>query len=477
MRRLERRRARERTQELDPLRRGEQLDAEDVRGVGDHRLQAARGEGRHGDMVFLVGAGRQAVDARRMGERLVLARQRRGGDVGDHEAAVQARLGREERRQARDAGVDQHRDAALGDRADLGDRDRHRVGGERDRLGVEVAARDDAAFGAVIADEDQRVVGHRVGLAHEHERGVAQLVEAGADHLRLAAQAVRILDAVVALQMRASGSRCPRAGRGSSARRRSGRAGRAARGCAGRTAPSLPRAASTVSAPITSAASSTGSNVNSACSASAVETCVPLMSARPSLAASASGARPARAQHLGRRTTRAVDDELAFADQRQRQVRERREVARGADRSLRRNERNEAGVVDREQRVDDDLAHARVAARQARRLQAEHQPHDRRGSASPTPTLCERIRLSCRLGQVAGVDARSGELAEAGVDAVDRRGAGGGALHDRGAGADAARAPASMRSVAPPTCSRCRSSSDSVPSTRSRVVGGALIRA
>jgi hypothetical protein len=33
-------------------------------------------------------------DARRMGERLVLARQRRRGHVGDHEAAVQARVRR-----------------------------------------------------------------------------------------------------------------------------------------------------------------------------------------------------------------------------------------------------------------------------------------------------------------------------------------------------------------------------------------------
>ena len=52
-------------------------------------------------------------------------------------------LGGEEGRQARHAGVDQHRDAPLGDRADLGDRERHRVGGERHRLGVEVAAGDD----------------------------------------------------------------------------------------------------------------------------------------------------------------------------------------------------------------------------------------------------------------------------------------------------------------------------------------------
>ena len=61
----------------------------------------------------------------------------------------------------------------------------------------------------------------------------------------------------------------------------------------GSNGPSLPRVASTVSAPITSADSSTGSNVISACSASAVDVCVPLISARPSLACSVSGAMPA----------------------------------------------------------------------------------------------------------------------------------------------------------------------------------------
>jgi hypothetical protein len=69
---------------------------------------------------------------------------------------------------------------------------------------VEVAAADDASLGAALAREDERVVGDRVGLANEDERGVAQLVEAGAHDLRLAAQAVRILDPVVALQVRAA---------------------------------------------------------------------------------------------------------------------------------------------------------------------------------------------------------------------------------------------------------------------------------
>jgi hypothetical protein len=204
VRRLERRRAGERAQELDALRRGEQLDAEDVAVlaiIGCRRRAANVAIETWSSWLALVG--RLSTLAGWASDLFSLA-----SDAAVTWAIMKPLLrpgsADEERRQARDAGVDEHRDAALGDRADLGDRDRHRVGGERDRLRVEVAARHDRAFLAVGADEDERVVGDRVRFAHEHERGMAQLVEAGADDLRLAAQAVRILDAVVALQVRAA---------------------------------------------------------------------------------------------------------------------------------------------------------------------------------------------------------------------------------------------------------------------------------
>ena len=116
---------------------------------------------------------------------------------------------------------------------------------------------------------------------------------------------------------------------------------------------------------------------------------------------------------------------------------ERREVARCADRSLRRNERNQAGVVNGEKRIDHRLANARVAARETRRLEAEDQPDDRRGERVADADAVRADQVELQLRQVGAVDARAGELAEAGVDAVDRRIAGRGALHDGGAGADA----------------------------------------
>src|SRR5688572_22876467 len=98
--RLDRRRAAHRPQELDALRGRQQLDAEDVRRVLDHRQQPARGERRHRHMVLLVRGRRQRIDACRVSQRLVLGGERGGGHVRDHESAVEPRLGRQERRQA-----------------------------------------------------------------------------------------------------------------------------------------------------------------------------------------------------------------------------------------------------------------------------------------------------------------------------------------------------------------------------------------
>ena len=344
----------------------------------DHRLQPARREGRHRDVVFLVGRGRQAVDAGRMRERLVLARQRRRGDVRDHEAAVQAGVGASGTAAGRETlasiSIAMRRSAIAPTSAIA---TRHRVGGERHRLGVEVAAATIAS--SPSSGEDQRVVGDGVGLAQQHQRGVAQLVEAGAD--RPAAGSAGSTGPARGRRPRGAsgGSRCRRAARGSTAATSICPGWPRSAWMRGSNGPSLPRAASTVSAPITSAASSTGSNANSACSASAVEICVPLISARPSLAASTQRRDAGLAQRLGGRHAlgrrRSISPSPISASVM---------CASGArspeapTEPWRRHVRHEAGVVHREQRVDHDLAHARVAARQARRLQREHQPHDRR---------------------------------------------------------------------------------------------------
>ena len=77
------------------------------------------------------------------------------------------------------------------------------------------------------------------------------------------------------------------------------------------------------------------------------------------------------------------------------------------------------------------------AAREARRLEREHQPHDRRRQRLADADAVRADQVELQRGEIGRARCASGELAEAGVDAVDRRVAAGGALHDGGAGADA----------------------------------------
>src|SRR3546814_3755943 len=69
------------------------------------------------------------------------------------------------------------------------------VGGEGDRLGVEITAGERL----IGLREDQRIVGHAVRLDRQRRRGLAQQVERGAHDLRLAAQAIGVLHARVAV--------------------------------------------------------------------------------------------------------------------------------------------------------------------------------------------------------------------------------------------------------------------------------------
>jgi hypothetical protein len=114
--------------------------------------------------------------------------------VRDHQPGIQSAVLDQKRRQPAHLRVDQHRRAPLRNRADLAKRHCDRVGREADRLRVEIAARDCA----VLVRKDDRIVGHRACLDHERTRGIGQKVERRAHHLRLAAEAVGVLDAPAA---------------------------------------------------------------------------------------------------------------------------------------------------------------------------------------------------------------------------------------------------------------------------------------
>ncbi len=171
--------------------------------------QPARGERRHADVVLLIGRGRQRIDRGRMGERLVLRRQRRRGHVRDHEAGVDAAVLDEERRQARRApGRSSARCAAPTARRSR----RSPAPGSRPRT---PPARRGSCRRRGSRRRRRTPAGCRrraLASVSEHARRVTHLVDAGAHHLRLAAQAVGILHA--RSQSGATrGSRCQPAGR------------------------------------------------------------------------------------------------------------------------------------------------------------------------------------------------------------------------------------------------------------------------
>jgi hypothetical protein len=126
-----------------------------------------------------------------MGQHLALVHERGGRVLGDHQARAEAGGRRQEPRQLRVAGRQQRIGAALAVGGQLGEREREVVQRQRQRLAVEVAARDDLA----VVREDERIVGDRGELALECAAHVVERVRHGADHLRGAPQRVGVLHA------------------------------------------------------------------------------------------------------------------------------------------------------------------------------------------------------------------------------------------------------------------------------------------
>ena len=141
-----------------------------------------------------------------------------------------------------------------------------------------------------------------------------------------------------------------------------------------------PRAPSVDNAPVAKAEPNSVSALNRPTSALAVENCVPLSSASPSLGSSAIGSRPTSASAACGRRDAVADTSLADADHRRRHMGERREIARRAHRSLRGNHWRYAA---REHGLDECKRlrlDARRALREAAELQRHHEPRCRNGS-------------------------------------------------------------------------------------------------
>ena len=261
---------------------------------------------------------------------------------------------------------------------------------QRQRLAVEVAAGHDVA----VLGEDERVVGHRVQLALERGLDVGQRVVDGAEHLRRAAQRVGILhaaavgvagDDLAAVQQRAQ----PR-GDALRAGVRS-HAGQALVERDGRALERLQRQRQrddrdVEQAPRVADRQAAGRRHQ----VRAVDERQPLLGLQRHRLEARARQRRGAVQAL------AVELGLALADEHERDVGQRSEVARRSDRALGRHHGDDAALEHRQQQLDDLLADPRVPAPQRRGQQREHPAHDlARAAPAPAPTACERTRLSC----------------------------------------------------------------------------------
>src|SRR5262249_27441547 len=96
----------------------------------------------------------------------------------------------------------------------------------------------------------------------------------------------------------------------------------------------------------------------------------------------------------------------------------RREIAGGADRTLRRDLRQYVGVEERDQPLDDDGTYAGIAAREARDLERDHKTHDFIGEKLADARGMGEHEIALQMLQLVVRDARLRELSETGVDSI-----------------------------------------------------------
>ena len=162
--------------------------------------------------------------------------------------------------------------------------------------------------------------------------------------------------------------------------------------------------------------------MNRTSSAIAVETWVPLISASPSLGPSTSGSSPSRASASPAGSVSPPSRISPSPSRAALEMGERREIARGADRALAPGSPASASASSKASSRSTTIAAARRYGRGRGRSPSAtmDQPHDPAASSgSPSPQLCERMRLRLQLRQPVVGDAGLGEQAEAGIDAID----------------------------------------------------------
>ena len=110
----------------------------------------------------------------------------------DHEAGVEARVGRQEWGKHAGERVGHLLDAAFGDAAERGDGYGDLIGGHGQRLAVKVSSAHNVSL-AVCFHKYQRVIGRTVQFHHGHFARLYQRIADRAVDLRRAAEAVSVL--------------------------------------------------------------------------------------------------------------------------------------------------------------------------------------------------------------------------------------------------------------------------------------------
>ena len=130
-----------------------------------------------------------------MGKAFVFTGQGGCRYLGDHEARVKSGVFAQECWKLAEACVGQERNPPLRQCTVFGQAEGQVVCGHSNRLRVEISPGDDFRF----IRKHERVVRHCVGFDMQLGRSKTQLIDAGAEHLWLAAQGVGILNILTAL--------------------------------------------------------------------------------------------------------------------------------------------------------------------------------------------------------------------------------------------------------------------------------------
>ena len=402
---LQQRRGRQRREQIDRLARAQDLD----RDHADRELERARSALSAAPMLMLTWSSRLAevgmVSTLAGCASVLISEVKRGrGDLRHHVAGLQAAVRRQERRQVAQRRIDQPVRAPLADGGEL--RQRRSPAGRR----PSPPARRESCRPTRSRRASANTIGLSVAALASMVRVVAtkrERIARRAVHLRRAAQRVRVLHPAAVLVRLVDGAAVeqpPHVGR----RARAGRRTAGRRGCAPRTDAPIRAARRSTARPRRRRRARAASAPASASAATAVDGCVPLISASPSLASSVTGASPAARERLGARLGTSASSPtvaVAFADQHERQMGERREVAARADRSAARARRGWTPAVEQREQV---LERRAPDAREALGQHVGAQRH-RRAHGADRAAGRRRRRRGCAAGSAAARRAHRAE--------------------------------------------------------------------